>query len=190
MSTEFEKTNLGDQIPDNDVCVLGTTGEAHARIVEDQLCNGGFVTVERNDDGGGSRIPETNASVVVAERIMGLESAIRGRRIGGDLPDCEDILICLALRDHTDLCSASRIAPSSQKLSLLHIPAENFLAGTDNGPSGARLACSTGLLLFGPDRIRRRRGDKPERIRMLEFAVTMLAHTSDISNNRKPHVQV
>lgn len=65
--TELEETGLGNQIPDNDVRVFRATGKAHAGIVEGQLCNGGFMTIKRNDNGGGPRIPKTNASVVITE---------------------------------------------------------------------------------------------------------------------------
>lgn len=105
-------------------------------------------------------------------------------------PNCEDIFIRLALRDHTDLRPAARIAPPSKKFSLLHIPAQNLLTGTDNGPSGACLACDTGLIVLSPDRIRGRRGDEPERIRMLELTARVLAHRQIVHNPSKFHVQV
>lgn len=95
--------------------------------------------------------------------------------VGGDrmqnLPNSEDILIGLTLRNHCYLRSAGRIAPASKQFSLLYIPAKNFFTGTDNGSTGASLANSTtNLLVLGPDRIRGRRGDEPECIRVLEFA--------------------
>ena len=129
MSTEFEKTNLGDQIPDNDVRILGTTGEAHACIVEDQLCNGGFVTVERNDNGGGSRIPETNAPVVVAARITALESTPFGvgeleetyptAKISSSVLLCVTTLTCALQEESRHLPRSSPFFTSQQRTSSL-----------------------------------------------------------------------
>lgn len=47
MSLESEKTALGDQVPQDDVRVLGARDESHAVVVETDRCDGCLVAVER-----------------------------------------------------------------------------------------------------------------------------------------------
>jgi hypothetical protein len=54
MSAKSENADLGDQVPKNDIGIFRATGEAHTGIVEGQLGDRRFVTVERNDDCAGS----------------------------------------------------------------------------------------------------------------------------------------
>lgn len=66
MSAEFEETSLRDEIPQDDIGVLGATGQAHTNIIESQFGDGGFVTVEGNYDRAGSRVPDADTAIVVA----------------------------------------------------------------------------------------------------------------------------
>lgn len=68
MSAEFEETSLGDQIPKNDVGVLGATSKTHADVVKSELSDSRFVAVEGNNDRTGSGIPDANATIFVPER--------------------------------------------------------------------------------------------------------------------------
>lgn len=176
MSAELEETSLRDEVPQDDIGVPGATGEAHTNIIESQLGDGGFVTVEGNYDRAGSRVPDTDTAIVVArvekeKNKLAQEDAGSSDKWESDLPNGEDIFIGFALCNHRHLRSAGGIAPAAEQFSLLNIPAENLLTGTDNGSTGASLAnCAASLLILGPDRIRGRRGDEPECIRVLEFA--------------------
>ena len=65
MSTKSENTDLGDQIPKDDIGIFGATCEANSSVVEGQLSDRRLVTIERNDDGAGSRVPNTDTAVLV-----------------------------------------------------------------------------------------------------------------------------
>lgn len=84
-----------------------------------------------------------------------------------NLPDCENILIRLALRNGTSLRGARGVVPLTDQLPLLHVPAEDIFTRANNCPSGAGMACSVWIL--GPNRIRRGGSNETKGVRMLEF---------------------
>lgn len=88
-----------------------------------------------------------------------------------NLPNRKEILVGFAVGDDRDLRFAGGVTPPPQQFAFLDIPAQDLLAGADDGSAGASATCSTGqVIVSGPDRIRRSRCDEPERIRVLEFS--------------------
>ncbi|KAI5285215.1 hypothetical protein KEM55_000747, partial [Ascosphaera atra] len=117
-----------DQIPDDDVSVARATGESDSCVVEGKLGNGGFVTIERNDSGADDK--------------------------SKNIPYSKNVLVNVTLRDNRYLRGAILISPPCQKISLLHIPHQDFLPRADDGPSSIGLACSRSQdVIFGPNRV-------------------------------------
>lgn len=153
VASEPEKAHLGDQIPQYDIRVFRTACEAHTPVVEGQLGDGGLVTIEGDDYRRRSRVPNPNSAIFVARRQESVRNIqLHDRKY---LPNGEDILIGLALRDHSHLSLARRIAPSSEQLALLDIPAQDLFTSADNRSSSAGLAHTAGsMLVFGPYHVR------------------------------------
>jgi hypothetical protein len=75
------------------------------------------MTVEVHDNSGDLAVPQSNASIFVA--------------------DGENIGIGPALSYGCDLGAAPFVPPPAQQLALLDIPADNFFIGGDNGLASA-----------------------------------------------------
>lgn len=120
VTAQFVLSNFGDQIPEDDIGVLGTTGKPHARLVKDEFCDGRLVAVEADDNSGNLAIPQANAAIVVSNG--------------------EDVGVGVAAGNASDWSGASFVFPATEELAFLYIPAKNFFVGGDNG-----LACTGGI---------------------------------------------
>lgn len=93
-------------------------------------------------------------------------------KFSAHLPNCEYILIGLALRDSSNFSVTAWIAPSAEQFTLLHIPAQDLFACSDYCPS---CACwprrPKDIFVSGPDRIGRGGRDETKGVGMLEFPV-------------------
>lgn len=116
VTSQFEKTNLCHQVPQDHICVLGATGQPHAGIIKPELSHSRLVPVEDNDHGGESRIPYSDLTIVVA--------------------NSEQIFVFMTLGDSSHLANVSLVRPTTQQLSGLDIPTQDIFVGPSN--SGSR----------------------------------------------------
>ena len=74
MTTKLVQADLGDQIPDDDVCVSTSTSESDARLVEDECSNSRSVTIEADDDCRRPRVPDPNGAIRISIASSALSS--------------------------------------------------------------------------------------------------------------------
>lgn len=178
MPAKLEKPDFGYQIPQDNVRIFRSTRKANTGVVEGKVGDRRSVTVERNYNRLGSRIPYPDTAVFVSKCKRALVQIPRPRR-QKDLPNCENILVGLALGDGRDLRATRRISPSSQQFALLHVPAKHLLARARKYSPCARSTCSTSdLIVSRPNRIGRSGRDEPKRVRMLKLPRNQLESES------------
>lgn len=123
--SQLEQAGFRDQIPHDNVRILGTTRQPYSTLVKSQDCDSGFVTIEADDDGRRSRIPYAYASVGVAHS--------------------EDIRVDIAPAYYGNFLGTGVVAPPAHEFALLYIPAQHFLVGGGVCASGACDSTRTGL---------------------------------------------
>ena len=84
--SKFEKTSLSDQIPDDDVGILGATCQLDIILVECQICDCRPVSVECDEDRRNGCVPNPDATIAIPVPRSDSKSLTRA---GGCAPNCK-----------------------------------------------------------------------------------------------------